>query len=94
MFRKPVLSAVGSTQRNVIDEDIALRIPAVDKDGNAGLRGSCGEGDGQLGVAAATGPGRGSALYTKVGIGAIDIGAQRVGMVGLHCDGLIALAIG
>lgn len=77
-------------QGNVIHKNIALRIPAVDIDGDAGLR-SCGsECHSELGIAATARPGRGAVLNTQVGIGTIDIGGKCVGMISLHIDGLVA----
>src|SRR5262249_45903622 len=49
-------------QRDIIYQDIALYIPAVDVDRNAGLRSASGEGDAELRVAAAARPGRGATL--------------------------------
>ena len=53
-----------STQGNIVYIDIALGIPAMDIDGNAGLRGTSGKRDAQLCVAGARDPVRSPILYT------------------------------
>jgi hypothetical protein len=64
----------------------------VDVDRNASLGGTCRKGDRQLGIATATGPGRGAILYTQVSIRSIHVGCERVGVIGLHRNRLVALA--
>lgn len=61
-------------------------------DCHAGLRGTRCKRHAQLGVAAAARPVGGSILNTNIGVRAIDIGRERVGVVRLNRDGLIALA--
>lgn len=81
-------------QQEIVDERVALRVPAVDEDGDAGLRGTCSEGHAQLGITTTAGPVRSPTLHTQVHKGAIYKGRKRVSVVGLHRDGLVTLARG
>src|SRR5690242_19989312 len=81
-----------STKRNIININIALSIPAMNIDREAGLRGCSGKGDRQLSIAATNRPGRRAILYAEIGVGTIDKGSQRVAMIGLNRDGLVTFS--
>lgn len=83
-----------SLESDIIDKDIALSIPAVDENCNAGLGGGRRKGDCQLCIAATTGPGGSSALYADVGKRAINESRKCVCVICLHRNRLIALASG
>lgn len=64
----------GLAERDIIDVDVALRVPAVQVNGNACLRCTGREREAELRIAAATRPVRGTALYAQVGIWTVNIG--------------------
>lgn len=61
-------------QREIVGVDVALCVPAVNKDGHAGLGRTGGECNTQLSVAAATGPVGSAILRPQIGVRSIDIG--------------------
>lgn len=79
-------------QRNIIHKDIPLRVPAMNVDGDTGRRAS-GYGDTELGIGSAAGPVATASAHPQIGVIALHIGAQGVGMVGLYRDCLGALSV-
>ena len=81
-------------QREIVDVDIALRVPAVDVDRDAGLRGTGGKRHAQLRIAATARPIGCASLYAEVGIRPVYVSGERISVVGLDRDRLVTLTRG